>query len=263
MGRAMRCSAGAPPDGSFAQGRVKDAGAVGHAIQQLLARAEITSTRPLVAVSDSIATFRVLSFSAGTSDQEIGAKVARELALDPERIATRWVEVNREDGRLIYAAAWDRATVRDVTEALKAANLEPEAMELKSAAVARTVVEHSCVVLDLVGQPAEVVLVDGGVPQQWHAFQLASTESDVLPQALAGPIRSVIRFHQRNHGRSFGPNSPVLISTEQALPSHILLGLQDMLERPVRVLGAPTRVPPNVRHATYLTCLGLIMRRES
>ena len=263
MGGPMRCGAGSAPEGALAHGKVEEATAVGNAIRQLLARTEITSNRPLVAVSDTLATFRVLDFPPAATDQEIGAAISKELALDPERIATRWVEVGGHDARMVYAAAWDRATVRGITDALKTAGLEPAAMELKSASVARAVMEPSCVVLDLVAEPAEIVLIDGGVPQQWHAFELSSTEPGDLPQQLAAPLRSVIRFHQRRRGNTFGPTSPVLVSTEQVLPPHVVLGVQDLVGHPVRMLGVPPRVPPNVRHATYLTCLGLIMRRES
>lgn len=241
-----------------------DVSGVGHAIRQLLARTEIVSTHALVAVSDAVATFRVLDFPATATDTEIGATVARELSLDPERIATRWVEVATPgDRRAIYAAAWDRATVQSLTEAVRSAGLDPVAMELKSASVARAVPEPSCVVLDLVSDPAEIVLVEGGVPRHWHSFNLSASQGGDLPQALAGPLRSVIRFHRRNRTSTFGPDAPVLISTEQALPPQVVLGLQDMLGQPARMLSAPSRVPPNVRYATYMTCLGLIMRRES
>ena len=260
----MRSGAGPAPDGAWAGGKVLDPNGFGHAIRQLVARTEITSTRALVAVSDAIATFRVLDFPPKASDQEIGAAVAKALALDPERIATRWVEVAGEDDRrVVYAAAWERTTVQGITEAVRAAGLDPIAMELKSAAVARTVSEPSCVVLDLESAPAEIVLVDGGVPRQWHAFEVASTQGTDMPKALAGPLRSVIRFHRRNRSSTFGPTSPVLISTEQALPQQTVFALQDLVGQPVRMNGLPARVPPNVRHATYLTCLGLIMRRDS
>ena len=258
----MRCGSGAAPDGSWAGGKVLDAPGVSNAITQVIARSEITSSRALVAVSDAIATFRVMDFAAATTDQQIGATVAKELSMDPERIATRWVEVARsEDRRVVYAAAWNRVAVQGITEAVKAAGLDPISMELKSASVARTVPEPSCVLLDLVSAPAEIVLVDEGIPQQWHAFEVSATQPEDLPQALAGALRSVIRFHQRRS--AFGPRSPVLIATEQILPAQVVLGLQDLVGQPVRTLGVPGRVPPNVRHATYLTCLGLIMRRES
>jgi hypothetical protein len=34
-----------------------------------------------------------------------------------------------------------------------------------------------------------------------------------------------------------------------------------MLEHPVRELPIPARVPHDIRYTTYLTCLGLLMRR--
>jgi hypothetical protein len=264
MGGAMQAAAGALPDGAWSHGKVVDAAAVGKAIRELLARNAMTSTRALVAVSDELATFRALAVDVGLSEEQVAAAVTKELALDPERIATRWVDVPRSDGsRLVYAAAWDRAALKDITEALKLAGLNAAAVELKSAALARTVQESSCVIIDLVADPSEIVLVDDCVPRLWHGFKLAGVGPQDLARALGAPLLSVIRFHQRNRAGHFGPAAPVLVSTEQMMPPDVITDLTTLVGQPVRMLPLPARVPAHVRHATYLACLGLIMRRAA
>ena len=61
-GGPMRCGEAAPPPGAFERGRVLDPAALGQAIRQLLARTEISATRALIAASDVIASFRMLTF---------------------------------------------------------------------------------------------------------------------------------------------------------------------------------------------------------
>jgi hypothetical protein len=39
--------------------------------------------------------------------------------------------------------------------------------------------------------------------------------------------------------------------------------LSQQLEHPVLPLPVPARVPQEIRFATYLTCLGLLMRRSA
>ena len=39
--------------------------------------------------------------------------------------------------------------------------------------------------------------------------------------------------------------------------------LAELVGQPVQALPVPARVPPHVRHSTYLACLGLLMRRGS
>ena len=135
-------------------------------------------------------------------------------------------------------------------------------MELKSACVARVVAEPSCVVLDTLSVPMEVFLIAGGVPQVWHCFHADASFGNDLAPALAGPLRSVMRFNRRRRDTEFGHNSPVFIVGEQTLPTQVVASLMQILEHPVLELPMPARVPPELRYATYLACLGLIMRRS-
>lgn len=254
-------SAGTPP-GAVVDGRVLDPTAVGIALKQLLARNEISDTHAFVAVSDAVATFRVLKFALTSSDSEIDSAVGRELTLDPSRMATRWFDVGSTlELRDVYAATWDRALVKNVAEAARLGGLDPVVVELKSACVARAVSEPSCVVLDTSSDPMEMFLIDSSLPQVWHCFHADASLGDDLASALAGPLRSVFRFYKRRRGTNFGPDSPVLIAGEQMLPTQVVARLTDMVEHPVRELPMPARIPSDLRFTTYLTCLGLIMRR--
>jgi hypothetical protein len=232
-------------------------------LKQLLARSGILETRAFIAVSDAVAAFRVLRFPPATTDTEVDSAVARELHLDPTRMATRWVDVRRTpDMREVYATTWDRALVKKAVEAARLAGLDPVVVELKSACVARVVSQPSCVVLDTLSVPMEVFLIAGGIPHLWHCFHAdASLGNDLVP-ALAGPLRSVMRFNRRRRDADFGPDSPVFIAGEQMLPSQAAASLSAILEHPVLELPVPVRIPPDLRYATYLTCLGLIMRRS-
>jgi hypothetical protein len=246
----------------FAGGKVTDPVTVGQTLKQLAARAEVTETRALVAVSDATATFRIVYLPRTATDHEVGAAVSKELPLDPERIATRWVDVaSNGERRVVYAVAWDRAMVKSITDAIKAAGFDAVVVELKSAALARTTPEAACVVLDLASNPVEIVLVDRYLPQLWHSFRLDGASGEVAPQ-LAGPLRSVLRFYNRERRGDFGPTSPVLVSSEQSLAAEALAQLAELIAQPVQVLTPSPRVATNVRHSTYLTCIGLIMRRN-
>jgi hypothetical protein len=263
MGGAMRCGTGGTPDGSIENGRIVDPEGVAGALRQLIARIEIQENHALVAVSDALATFRVLKFAPATPEQGIDSAIAKEFPLDPDRMATRWAEVHSNGHqRVVYAAAWNRAEVRKVTDTVKLAGLEATVVDLKSACLARAVGELSCVVVDLTSEPAEIILIDGRLPQVWHSFRIEVGPGDDLAPILTPPLRSVLRFYQRKKDSEFGPRSPILISGEQVVPSNVLSNLSAALEHPVQALLVPSRVPQEVRHATYLACLGLIMRRS-
>lgn len=258
----MRCGSGGTPAGALTDGRVLDVTAVGASLRQLLARTEIQETRALIAASDAVATFRVLKLAPGTTDHAVDAAVAKELPMDPQRMATSWIDLHTgHDERVVYAVAWERSLVKNITDAAKVAGLEPTAVDLKSACIARTVAAPSCVVLDMSSDPMEILLIDGHVPQVWQTVRLDGQVGDASGSALAAPLRSVLRFYKRRRDTEFGSTAPILISGEQMLSSQVTNSLAEALDHPVQSLPIPARVTPDVRYPTYLTCLGLIMRR--
>lgn len=260
----MRCGSASVPDGGWIGGQQVDPAALARALKPLLARTEITQTRALVAASDTLATFRVLNLPPTSTPKDVDVAIARELPFDPQRTATRWLDLETSaDRRVIYVAAWDKALLKNVTDAVKLAGIEPTVVELKSASVARAVPVSTCVVVDLVAQPAELILIDGHVPQVWHGFAIKDSLGDDAASLLGPPLRSMLRFYRRRTDADFGRSAPVYISGEQAMSTHALTELAAMINQPVQVLPAPPRVPPHVRHSTYLTCLGLLMRRAS
>jgi hypothetical protein len=260
----MRCGSGGTPAGSLVDGKVVDVNAVGAALRQLLARTEISESRALIAASDAVATFRVLKLPPAMTDPDVDAVVARELALDPARMSTRWVDLGANaEQRLVYAVAWDRSQIKNIADTARAAGLDPQVVELKSACMARAVPEPSCVMVDMASTPAEIVLVDDLVPQVWHSFQVDVPAGEDIGPALVSPLQTVLRFYQRRRDTRFEAIAPIFIAAEQALSARTAGTLSKMLEHPVVALPAPSRVPKEVRHATYLTCLGLIMRRSA
>jgi hypothetical protein len=260
-GGPIRCGSGGSPAGSFVDGRITDPAAVGGALRQLLARAEIHETRALVAINDSLASFRTLSFPASATDQAIDSAVAKQFPMDPERMATRWAEIRETSVKKdVFAVAWDRALVNRITDAAKAAGLDPVVVDLKSACVARAVAYPSCVVVDMGADPVDIFLIAGHVPQVWHSLKLDQSRTD-MTSSLVTALSSVLRFYERRRDTDFGPASPILIAGEQVVSAQLLSALSSALGHPAEPLPAPRRVPADIRHGTYLTCLGLIMRR--
>jgi len=263
MGGPMRCGATAVPDGAMEAGRIHDPAAVARELRPLLARNEITQTRAMVAAADTLGTFRILNVPTAATPKDIDATIARELQFDPQRTATRWLDLGQiSGGRKVYAVAWDRALLKNVVEAVRQASLEPVVVELKSASVTRLVPTATCIVVDLSRQLAELILVDGHLPHVWHSFVAPEPLTDDAAAAVARPIRSMLRFYRRSSDGEWGRLAPVFVAAEQDLKQKVLTGIADMVGQPVRVLPPPPRVPPEIRHTTYLGCLGLLMRRR-
>jgi hypothetical protein len=260
-GGSMRCGEGALPPGAFEGGRVLDPAALGQAIRQLIARSDITATRALIAASDVIASFRVLNFPKGTTDAEIGAAVKGRLNFASDRMAMRHIEVpGSGDERTIFATVWDRSQVQAIASAARQAGLEPAAVDLKSLCLARAIPVASCILLDMSADPCEAVLIEDGVPRAAHTFRVAS--GDDLALSLATGLKPVLGFQRRSGASGFRPDSPILVRSDQALPSLLMSRLDQLTGHPVDPLPRPPRVDPDVRFGPYLTCIGLAMRRR-
>jgi hypothetical protein len=260
----MRSGEAPTPPGSMTGGTVTDGGAVAKVLRQLLARVEVTESRGLIAASDSLASFRVLSFANGTSEQEIDDTVQRLLPSDSSRMGVQRHQLSPNGAATtIYAVAFDRAAIQGLAATARLAGIEPSVVELKSISVARAAPMASCVILDLAATPAEVFLIDGNLPRLWHCFKARPETGDDDVGKVAAGLRTVLSFYKRPpSGATFGPDVPVLISGDHSLSSSALAALEELIGHPVEGLPALARVPAEIRHGHYLACLGLIMRRR-
>ena len=82
-------------------------------------------------------------------------------------------------------------------------------------------------------------------------------------ESLATGLKPVLSFYKRRLGTTgFGPGSPILVRSEQALPTLMSGRLERLTGHSVLPLPPPARIPPEVRFSPYLTCIGLVMRRR-
>lgn len=261
-GSYMRCGEAGMPAGALQDGRVVDQAAVAQSLRQLVARTEITATRALIAASDNLASFRVLSFPGDATNADVDSAVKTELDLGSDRMARLHIDVPSVDGgeRLVFAAVWDRRHVEGIAGAVRQAGLEPQAVDLKSMCLARALTVESCLLVDLTGTPCEVVLVDGRLPRVWHAFDV-NLDGDVAA-SVAASTRPVVGLNQRYGSGGFGPESPIVVRADPALPADVTGRIEQLTGRSVLPVPVPPRIGPDVRYIPYLTCLGLIMRRH-
>lgn len=258
----MRCGEAAAPPDSLEGGRVLDPTALGEALRHLISRTEITTTRALIAASDALASFRVISFPKRATDAEIDIAVRAQLNLNSDRMSLRHLEVLAgRNERTVFATVWDRGQVQAIAAAARQAGLEPAVVDLKSLCVARALIDDSCIFLDMSVDPCEAVLVDERVPRIWHTFRVESGGD--LALMVATGLKPVLGFLRRSSGTGFGPDSPILVRSDHALPTLLSSRLDHLTGHPVNPLPQPPRVDPNVRYGPFLTCLGLIMRRSA
>ena len=261
-GGPMRCGELSVPDGAMEGGRIVDAIAVGNTLKLLMARTEVMSTKALIAASDVIASFRVLSFPDGTSDDAIEMAVRNQLPAADQRLAVRRVAIlSDRPGRTVYATVWDREQVNAIAESARVAGVDPTVVDLKSLCVARAVPLVACIVLDVSVVPHEILLIEDHIPRVWHSFSLPA-EGD-LAAGLAAGLKPVLGFYRQVAGTAFPAGAPIVIRSDQPPASFMSARLAELCGRPVEGLPRPARVDPDLRFGPYLACVGLVMRRRT
>jgi hypothetical protein len=239
-----------------------DGPALGEALRRLVVDSGITATRALIAASDLLASFRVLTFPKDASDSEIDAAGRDRFSSGSYQLAHRHIELSSSQAeRTVLTLAWDRAQVEAIAAAVKQARLDPVVVDLKSLCVARALMVDSCLFVDMTSELCEVILVDERIPRIWHSFKLDA--GDDLALSIAHGLQPVIDFYTGKNGRSFGAESPVLVRLDHALPSAVAERLGRLVSRRVDPLPQPARVDSGVKYGPYLTCLGLMMRRNA
>ena len=263
-GGPMRSAEAPAPPGSMKGGAIEDSGAVANVLRQLVSGTEVKETRAMIAASDSLASFRVLTFAGDATEPQIDSFIRTQLPSDGIRMGVQRQELTLDGGdRTVYAVAFDRPKVQGLAATARLAGLEPVVVELKSLCVARAVSEPACVVVDLEADPAEIFLIDRSLPRLWHSFKIDLGAVDEVAGELASALRSVLSFYRRLPGGSdFGPELPVLISTEHSLPSSSAAEVASLVGRPILALPPMPRISSEIRHGTFLACIGLILRRR-
>jgi hypothetical protein len=260
----MRSAEAPAPSGSMRGGAVEDSGAVAKVLRQLVARAEVKETRAMIAASDSLASFRILRFAKDMSEPKVESFVRTELPADGIRMGVQRHELTVNGAeRTVYAVAYDRPKVQELAATVRLAGLEPTVVELKSLCVARATPVAACVVLDLDADPFEVFLIDGHLPRVCHAFRVDPESPGQLANQVASGLRTVLSYYGRQPaGANYGSEVPVLVTNQHTMTMLTAAEVQELIGHPVGAMPPLPRVSPEIRHGTYLACVGLLMRRR-
>lgn len=262
LGEALRSGEAAVPATAMEAGKVLDQAAVAQALRSLVARCEISSSRALVAVSDQLASFRVLTFPRATTEAHISAVVGSELNLGADRLSARHVEVPlTRDEKTVFAVTWDRAQVDAIASAVRRSGLEPVAVDLVSLCLARALAVDDCVLVDSTVQPAEVLLIERRIPRLRHTFKL-DPDGDQA-KLIAAAVRTVVGFRMRGDADSSAPDAPVIVRSADPLSTTVSGRIRDITGRRVLPVPRPPRVDEDLRFGPFLACIGLVMRRSA
>lgn len=263
IGSPLRHAEVAIPADVLDGARVLDRKRLSALLLEVTTRAGIRPSRSLLAASDRIASWRILTLPRGTTDAGIVSAMRSELPLPADRLAVHWVELARQDSTLtVFAIGSDRRQARELAAAARDAGFEPETLDVRSLCLVRAVVLADCIIVEAGGGSCVMTIVQSRVPRLHSRFDLSGSPDASLGSVIADGIRrGIAPLAGRAPDSSPGEEVPVVLVGEP-LPSATLDEISQLLRRPVQLLQPPRRIGADVPYVQYLVCLGLLMRRR-
>lgn len=254
------------PTGAIRNGQVTQFDVVGRALDELFTRLRAPRRGIVVGLSGQRSLVRIFNLPAVEPrllDETVRREARRELPLPLDELYLSWQIIgNHTAPRLqVFVLGVPRETLDACMAGLRAARLQPRAMDLKPLALARAVNLPDVLIADLEALTQDVILVRGGTPlivRSIAAPPNARTTEDHAA-ALVVEIQRTLDFYTSSAGGR-APWSPVVCLTGK-LSEHEAVRQQLEARWPL-VQPSPTLpLPPDFPVRSFLTNIGLAQKR--
>jgi type IV pilus assembly protein PilM len=248
------------------QGRV-DPGLLGSELADVFKAESLPKSHVVASISAQRTIFRTLklpNLDSTLLDAAVQRKLRQEVPLQPQETDLSWEVVDRSDDELkIYVVAIPRDEIDHQVAVLRAAEIQPMAMDVKPLAVIRAVNRELALVVNLEDMALSIAVVVDGVPQIIRTVPLASSSPtaegrlDLVGQEL---LRTT-KFYNESHKRHPLPADCPLFLTGSGFQTKAME--ERMAARtpyPVADLDPPLVCPPGLSKSEFGINLGLALK---
>lgn len=254
------------PAGVIRNGQVTQFDVFSRALGELFTRLRAPRRGIVVGLSGQRSLVRILNLPAVEPrllDETVRREARRELPLPLDELYLAWQIIGDHTApRLqVFVLGVPRETLDACMAGLRAAGLQPRAMDLKPLALARAVNLSDVLIADLEAATQDVVLVRDGTPLIVRSIAAPPSAHTIeaLGAALVVEIQRTLDFYNSSTGGR-APWSPVICLTGK-IGDHVAVR-QQLEARWTLVRPSPTLpLPPDFPVQSYLTNIGLAQKR--
>ncbi|MBI3942705.1 MAG: pilus assembly protein PilM [Chloroflexi bacterium] len=251
--------------GQVKDGLIMDPAGVGVVINGLFAKAGVPKQRVITCMTGLRAIPRRLTLPKLPNNVLEGAirrEARREMPLSPDELYLSWQILEDKGTNLdIYLLGVPRDLLDSQIQALRAAGIKPQVMDLKPFALIRAVNEKDVAIGDLETDSLDVMIVVNDVPQIMRTIALGEEDTLDKAQRLAEELRRTIKFHNDNQQDLALPDDAPVVLTGSLTNDPTLFNIvQSQMEHPVKVPEPPLRIPPGFPVATFMVNIGLALK---
>ena len=266
-GRILRWDSIALPNGTLRNGQVAQPAELGRALNELFGRRNAARKSTVVGLSGQRSLVRILNLppvEPKLLEETVRREARRELPLPIDELYLSWqlLENGAVPRKQVFTLGIPRETIDTCLVGLRAANVQPVAMDLKPLALVRAVNLPDVLIADAEAATQDVILVRDGVPLIVRSIGTppALRTSAEQADALATEIQRTLDFYQSSMASGRTPWSPVVCLTGMLGDDGTLrqkIGARWPLVQP----SLPVTVPADLPLLLYLTNIGLALKK--
>jgi len=244
-----------------------DPGLIGEQLAEVFESESLPKGRVVMAISGQRTIFRVLTLpnlDETLLDAAVQRKLRQEVPLQAQETDVSWQIVSRDPGEIsIYVVAIPREEVDHHMAILRAAELEPTAMDVRPLALVRSANRPLGIVVSLEDQALTIVVVVDNVPQIIRTVPLGSSSASVEGRLdlLAQELLRTTKFYNESHkSRPLPADCPLLLAGSSFQSHEMTERMAPRSPYPLADLTPPIAYPDGLSVPEYSVNIGLALK---
>jgi hypothetical protein len=271
MGKVKKWASAPLPQDVVKAGVIRDPQTLGIIIDSLFHVYHLNKGRVIVTVTGLPFIYRTVSMPAGQriATEAIERESRREMAITKDDMYISWQQTEKlsNSGEVNYfVIGIPRSSLNPVMEALAAASIKPDSIDIKPLALARAAAQPEALVVSLEDDYVDIVLVAGGLVRVMHSFNLsekAVAGGALVNEIVAGLARAIKAFERDFPRLTLDSESAVLFSGSASAEQPLLDNISAATGREVKMISSVLAAPKGMSSGAYLGVLGLVAKKQT
>ena len=236
------------------------------AVRSALEAGGFATTRTRVAIGETgtaFRDFRLPALPAGELSSAVLFEGRRQVPMEAADVYFAWHAARDRTGYAVHLVAARRTMIDAVVDAVSAAGLQVERMDLKPLALARGMMTADGLLLEWGVADATLVLMVRGRPRFFRTFLLDAPADDVEGQLdeLAFSVNALVKFMRGAASDvAIGPSTPLCLGGRFAFVDNGLERARQRLNFAITLPALPYKAAPGFPWQAHLAGLGLLMQ---
>jgi hypothetical protein len=236
------------------------------AVRSALEAGGFATARARVAIGETGTAFRDFRLPAvppGELRSAVLFEGRRQVPMEASDVYFAWHAARDRTGYAVHLVAARRTMIDGVVDAVSAAGLQVERMDLKPLALARGMAATDGLLLEWGAADATLVLIVRGRPRFFRTFLMDAPTDDVEGQLdeLAFSVNALVKFMRGGASDvAIGPSTPLCLGGRFAFVANGIERARQRLNFAITLPSLPYKAAPDLPWQAHLTGVGLLMQ---